>query len=194
MSWGWGVINTKCQKQKLNVKSSTEGEIVGVSDFIPNMIWTRLFLQEQGYNLKENILYQDNQSAMKIIMNGKKSCSANMKHIDNRFCWFKDRLEMENIKIQYCPTTQMVADFFTKPLQGTQFIKLRDVVMGYKHISSLEDTDDSSIGEERVRFNQENEDGSKSNETPSGGQTVGDVGHVTNKTVTWADVVAGNLD
>ena len=45
-----------------------------------------------------------------------------------------------------------------------------------------------------VRFNQENEDGSKSNETPSGGQTVGDVGHVTNKTVTWADVVAGNSD
>ena len=32
-SWGWGVLNTKCQKQKLNVKSSTEGEIVGVSDF-----------------------------------------------------------------------------------------------------------------------------------------------------------------
>ena len=45
-----------------------------------------------------------------------------------------------------------------------------------------------------VRFNQESEDGNKSSGTPSGGQTVGDVGHVKNKTVTWADVVAGNTD
>ena len=35
-SWGWGVLGTKCQKQKLNTKSSTEGEIVGVSDFMLN--------------------------------------------------------------------------------------------------------------------------------------------------------------
>ena len=90
----------------------------GSKRFIPNMIWTQLFLQEQRYILKENILYQDNQSAMKIIMNGKKSCSAKMKHIDNHFCWFKDRLESENIKVEYCPTTQMMSVFFTKPLQG----------------------------------------------------------------------------
>ena len=44
VSFGWGVLLTKCQKQKLNVKSSTEGEIVGVSDFLPNMIWARMFL------------------------------------------------------------------------------------------------------------------------------------------------------
>ena len=35
MSWGWGVLLTKCQKQKLNTKISTEGEIVGVSNFLP---------------------------------------------------------------------------------------------------------------------------------------------------------------
>ena len=50
ISWGRGVLLTKCQKQKLNVKSSTEGEIVGVSDFLPNMIWARMFLEAQGYN------------------------------------------------------------------------------------------------------------------------------------------------
>ena len=30
--WGWGVILSKYQKQKLNTKSSTESEIVGVSN------------------------------------------------------------------------------------------------------------------------------------------------------------------
>ena len=73
ISFGWGVLLTKCQKQKLNTKSSTEGEIVGLSDFLPNMIWATMFLQEQGFILKENILYQDNQSAIKIEKNGKRS-------------------------------------------------------------------------------------------------------------------------
>ena len=85
ISFGWGVLLTKCQKQKLNTKSSTEGEIVGVSDFLPNMIWARMFLQEQGFILKENILYQDNQSAIKIEENGKRSSGQKTKHMDNKY-------------------------------------------------------------------------------------------------------------
>ena len=30
----------------------------------------------------------------------------------------------------YCPTGDMIADFFTKPLQGAQFVKFRDAVLG----------------------------------------------------------------
>ena len=92
ISFGWGVLLTKCQKQKLNVKSSTEGEIVRVSDFLPNMIWARMFLGAQGLELTENILYQDNQSAMKIERNGRRSSTKNTKHMDNRYFWIKGLL------------------------------------------------------------------------------------------------------
>jgi hypothetical protein len=34
----------------------------------------------------------------------------------------------------------MLADFFTKPLQGNLFRKFRDVIMGHKHIDSLKET------------------------------------------------------
>ena len=137
ISWGWGVLLTKCQKQKLNTKSSTEGEIVGVSDFMPNMIWARMFLEAQGFLLKENILYQDNQSAIKIEENGKKSGGQKTKHMNIRYFFIKDRLKTEGIKVVYCPTGKMIADFFTKPLQGRLFRKFRDVVLGYIHISEL---------------------------------------------------------
>lgn len=51
-----GVLLTMmCQKQKLNVKSSTEGEVVGASDYLPNIIWAKMFLEDQGYPLEENI-------------------------------------------------------------------------------------------------------------------------------------------
>jgi hypothetical protein len=49
----------------------------------------------------------------------------------------KDRIKVEDIKIVYCPTEQMLADFFTKPLQGGLFEKFRRVLMGHAHIDTL---------------------------------------------------------
>ena len=43
MSWGWGVVLSMCKKQKLNTKSSSESEIVGVSDYLRNVIWGKCF-------------------------------------------------------------------------------------------------------------------------------------------------------
>ena len=74
ISWGTGLFLTKCSKQKLNTKSLTEAKVVQVSDFLPNVIWMRVFLGSQGYQVHSNILYQDNQSAVKIEINGKSSC------------------------------------------------------------------------------------------------------------------------
>ena len=101
ISFGWGVFLTKCQKQKLNTKSSTEGEIVGVSDLLPNMIWARMFLGEQGFILKENILYQYNQSAIKIEKNAKRPSGQKTKHLDNMYFFIKERLNTENIKVDH---------------------------------------------------------------------------------------------
>jgi hypothetical protein len=167
MSWGWGVLLTKCQKQKLNTKSSTEGEIVGVSDFLPNVIWARMFLEAQGFEIKKNILYQDNQSSIKIEKNGKKSSGQKTKHMDNRYFWIKDRLETEGIDVEYCPTELMIADFFTKPLQGALFRKFRDIVLGYKHISTLNEDDEDSSSQEHVGKGVSGETVKRSDDGPS---------------------------
>jgi hypothetical protein len=39
ISWGLGILLSMCQKQRLNAKSSTEAEVIGVSDFLSGMIW-----------------------------------------------------------------------------------------------------------------------------------------------------------
>ena len=57
MSLGHGTFLQKSRKQKLNTKSSTEAEVVGVADMLPYNIWLRIFLESQGYILTENILY-----------------------------------------------------------------------------------------------------------------------------------------
>jgi len=56
-SLGRGAIMCKSTKQKLNTKSSTEAEVVGLSDYVPNTSWAKMFLAEQGYELTENVFY-----------------------------------------------------------------------------------------------------------------------------------------
>ena len=80
MSLGWGTIHNKSSKQKLNTKSSTEAEIVGVSEYIPYNIWLVNFLNEQGYKIQHNIVYQDNESAIRMEKNGRNSCTGNSRH------------------------------------------------------------------------------------------------------------------
>jgi len=58
VSLGCGTVMCKSNKQKLNTKSSTEVELVGVMDYLPNTIWARMFLEAQGYKLEENIFFR----------------------------------------------------------------------------------------------------------------------------------------
>ena len=50
----------------MNTKSSTEAERVGVDDVLTQVIWIRYFLKYQGYKIRDNVIYQDNQSAIKL--------------------------------------------------------------------------------------------------------------------------------
>ena len=138
MSLGLGVLHGKSSKQKLNVKSSTEAELVGVSDYLPYNIWLMMFMSAQGYEIVDNTLYQDNQSTILMLKNGRNSCTGNSRHIHIRYFFVKDRVDKGEVKVEYCPTLQMVADFFTKPPQGALFNKFRDVIMGHAPISSLQ--------------------------------------------------------
>ena len=51
ISMGKDTMIHNCTKHKLNTKSSTESEVVGVSDFLPYIIWASYFLKAQGYTL-----------------------------------------------------------------------------------------------------------------------------------------------
>ena len=137
LSLGRGLIHAKSSKQKLNTKSSTESDVVGASDYLLYLIWMQNFMAAQGFEFKRNIFYQDNQSAMRLERNGRQSCGQKSRHIDIRYFFIKDRIKSGNVDLQYCPTEVMLADFFTKPLQGKQFKLLRSAVMGWITLDEL---------------------------------------------------------
>ena len=80
---------------------------------------------------------QDTESAIKLEQNGRTSAGPTSRHINIRYFWLKDRTKAENISIRHCPTLQMLADFFTKPLQGSLSIRFRAVILGHEHVNTL---------------------------------------------------------
>ena len=50
-----------------------------------------------GYDTKQNIMFQDNQSAIRIEKNGKKPCTGNSRHIYIRYSLLKKRVDSNNI-------------------------------------------------------------------------------------------------
>ena len=150
LSLGRGVIYGTSRRQRLNTKSSTEAELVGADDVLPQMLWTLYFLEAQGYKIDDNILYQDNKSSILLDTNRRGSSGKRTRHINVRYFFIRDRVESKEIRIEYCPTGIMVADYFTKPLQGALFRTLRDMIMGNSDIPLPSETDSTTVKENGI--------------------------------------------
>ena len=80
--------------------------------------------------IHNNVIYQDNQSAIRLEKNGKRSSSKRTRHINIRYYFITDRIIKQEASVEFCPTSDMIGDYFTKALQGSQFRRYRNIVLG----------------------------------------------------------------
>ena len=81
-SFGIGAVHARSKSSKINVKSSTESELVSASEYLPHTLWLRNFMGGQGYKIEDTVVYQDNKSAILMEINGRNSCTGNSRHIN----------------------------------------------------------------------------------------------------------------
>ena len=127
---GNGPVFVKSSKQKIVSKSSTEAELISLSDGCSQIIWSRDFLIAQGYPMKEALVFQDNTSTMALVKKGK-SASDRTRHIHVRYFFVKDRVASGEIRVEYIPTEDMIADALTKPLTGKRFVEMRSKLLNW---------------------------------------------------------------
>jgi len=84
----------------------------------------KAFLAAQGHHVPTTIIYQDNKSTILLAENGKSSSSKRTGHINVWYFFVADKIKKGEVKVAFCPTTNMLADFFTKPLQGSTFKRM----------------------------------------------------------------------
>ena len=75
-------------------------------------------------------MFQDNEAAMLLEKNGKASSGKRTKYINMRYFFITDQISKCRVKVFWCPTGDMTADFYNKPLQGAMFRNFRDKIMG----------------------------------------------------------------
>jgi hypothetical protein len=107
--------------------------LIAVTDVVSDVLDLKGFVEELGYSMsgteKPAIVYQDNQSTIKLMENGPPSNSKS-KHVRIRTFWLRERIEEGQLKVTFCPTDKMIADGLTKPLQGAQFESFADQILG----------------------------------------------------------------
>ena len=149
LTLGHGSLLSISCKQKINTKSSTEAELVGVDDAMTFIIWMRHFFESQVRDLNnasllkplgnEVILEQDNTSAIQLARNGWRSSGRRTKHINVRYFYITDRLKAGEVtRVVHKPTEVMESDFLTKALQGQRFYAHRATLMGLDGIDEYQ--------------------------------------------------------
>ena len=110
-----GAVHCRSSKQLIVTKSSTEAELVGLSDSANQGIFIRTFLIAQGYKMGPVIIYQDNQSCMALVGRGR-SGGERTRHIQIRYFWVKERVDTWEVRVEYLRSEDMYANLLTKPL------------------------------------------------------------------------------
>ena len=202
MSLGKGATVSISKKHPVNTKSSTESEIVGADQALTPCIWSKNFIEAQGYTVEHNIMYQDNQAAMRLEVNGALSSSKRTKHIKRRYFFIKDKIADRELEVQYCPTELMKADILTKPKQGKGFRvdrgELMNVPVDYDDEIERMRTHPALLPRDDPQYEQEMMMNARSSKkTRVQHRSVLDKPDMTDtgetqQNVTWAEVVAGD--
>ena len=121
MTMGKGVAISQSNVMKCNTRISTEMELILLHDKLPDIIWMRYFVECQGYNIDEYIIFQDNMSSLSLEKNGRVWSLGQTKHIKAKYFPIKDYYDSGEIDLRYCSTDTMWADILIKPLQGQKF-------------------------------------------------------------------------
>lgn len=124
ITFGAGAIYCKSAKQKISAKSSTEAEIIGLSEAGSQFIWTRHFLIAQGYDIGQPVIFHDNVSAI-VLTEKKTSAKQRIKHLDIKYQFLRDYVDRKEVAIKFKKSAEMLADFLTKPLHGEVFKRFR---------------------------------------------------------------------
>ena len=93
-----GAVHRKSSKQSIVTSSSTEAELVALSDSANQGLYLRNFLISQGYKMKAATLYQDNTSCMVLVERGR-SGAERTRHIGIRSFWIRERVETGEVVV-----------------------------------------------------------------------------------------------
>jgi len=112
-----GAISWTSKKQNSIALSTTEAEYMSMTQAAKEILWLRVLLDELGaFRHIEQLsqLHGDNQGALALARNPE--YHARTKHIDIQHHLIRELVTTEKVNLEYCSTSDMIADIMTKAL------------------------------------------------------------------------------
>ena len=113
----------KSKKQGVVTEDTCSAEFVAASICSTLIVWIQNLCEEMNVPLADTTLYQDNQGTIAVLRGNRGNYKVRglfLKYHKVRWLW-----EEGVFKVVYCPSTEMIADILTKPLDPGPFQKLR---------------------------------------------------------------------
>ena len=127
---GKGAILSRLEKQKLNTDSSTVAKLAGTHQFSWRIMLAVMFLECQGCEAQENVMHQDDKSAILLEKNGCASASKRTRAVNVRCFQIKDHMDKKQLEVKHCRTDDMIRDCMTKGPQGHKFSEFGKAIVG----------------------------------------------------------------
>ena len=127
-----GPIDWKASKQPTVTTSSTEAELLALSETARQSLWWKRFFGNIQFDTKQKTtIYCDNKQTLSLMEAETPRLSTRLRHIDVHGCWLRQEVQEKNITTSWIPTAEMPADGLTKPLPNQKhqnFIKLLNMI------------------------------------------------------------------
>ena len=124
------LISWKSRKQPTIALSTCEAEYIALAAAVQESLFLSQWLKHMGnlYEPKPVLIFEDNQGTIALSHNpvGRQRS----KHIDIRYHFIRQVLSEGEVILQYCPTSDMVADAMTKPATKVKLDRFRAYIFG----------------------------------------------------------------
>ena len=124
-------VSWKSQSQPIIALSTAEAEYVALCEATKEALYLRKIVDEilQKDAPERTILFEDNTAAESWTRN--ETDHSKSRHIDVRYHMIRDHVKKGNIKVEMCPTAEMVADIITKQLGPDLHLRTTMRMMGH---------------------------------------------------------------
>jgi ribonuclease HI len=115
-----GVCATMSCWQKLITKSSTEAELIALTEAVAYALYFIEWLKFQRKDIPEVKIYQDNQSVL-ALLNSNHTGIKSTKHLQVRYFFIRQHIKSGEVVMIWCKSSDMIADILTKAVTGQLF-------------------------------------------------------------------------
>ena len=129
-----GCLSWRSKLQRIVALSSCESELIALTEAMKEALWFRKILADLCFDTSDPLkLHEDNQAAISVSSANSRKLSSRTKHFETRYFAIRHHIEANAICVEYCPTTEMIADMLTKPLGAVLFRRLL-TMMGIRSV------------------------------------------------------------